>query len=192
MLGFQKLKAIVAKEVIDAFSAEAAGSPQLMQSICLQACFDLDLRNELPHAREIAVTEERVQRIFERTAAATNYRTLVDILDGGPKTRGTERKMYKFKDGSEGDVYRCILRAIAADPPQLSFDYTDILGRVGAVCGSEQPVGSSIAGSCLHMAKLAAEKQPEERVLDWDDTKPVLDVPDPYLVFYLRWSGHIR
>ncbi len=192
ILGFGKLNVILSEDVIDAFAAEAAGSPQLMQSICLQACFEMDIRTELPRPRDVVISPDRVERIFERTAAATNYRTLVDILEGGPKTRGTERKMYKFKDGTEGDVYRCILRAIAADPPRLSFEYSDILRRVGAVCDGEQPVGSSIAGSCLHMAKLAADKQPDEHVLDWDETKPVLDVPYPYLVFYLRWSGHIR
>jgi hypothetical protein len=43
----------------------------------------------------------------------------------------------------------------------------------------------------MQMSKLAIDKQPEDRVVDWDEEKQVLDVPDPYLVFYLRWSGHL-
>ena len=56
-----------------------------------------------------------------------------DVLDSGPRTRGTERKMYQFSDGTEGDVYRCILKAVSANPPQLSFSYEEIQARVQIV-----------------------------------------------------------
>jgi hypothetical protein len=46
--------------------------------------------------------------------------------------------------------------------------------------------------SCLHMTKLAQEKFPKERAVDWDEQKQVLDIPDPYLLFYLRRSGRLR
>jgi hypothetical protein len=42
------------------------------------------------------------------------------------------------------------------------------------------------------MTKLAQEKFPKERAVDWDEQKQVLDIPDPYLLFYLRWSGRLR
>lgn len=115
----------------------------------------------------------------------------MDVLDGGPRTRGTERKTYQFKDSTNGDVYRCILKAISSDPPQLSFPYDQILARIRSICDNEEPVGSSVIGSCLHMSKLAQEKFPKERVIDWDEQKLVVDIPDPYLVFYLRWSGRL-
>jgi hypothetical protein len=38
------------------------------------------------------------------------------------------------------------------------------------------------------MSKLALEN---ERAFDWDEQKQVFDVPDPYLLFYLRWSGRL-
>src|SRR5262249_25097986 len=98
-------------------------------------------------------------------------RSLVDVLDAGPRTRGTERKTYRFHDGSEGDVYRVVLRALAHDPPRLSFPYTELLERTVAVCAGESPVGSSVTGTCLHMSKLAVEKFPGERALGWDETK---------------------
>src|SRR5260221_1422784 len=95
------------------------------------------------------------RRILEATAAATNFRSLVDVLDSGPRTRGTERKTYKFVDGSEGDVYRCVLKAVAGDPPRLSFPYDDLLKRTAEVCKGDAPVGSSVTGTCLHMSKVA-------------------------------------
>jgi hypothetical protein len=39
------------------------------------------------------------------------------------------------------------------------------------------------------MSKLALEKFPNERAIDWDEAKQVIDIPDPYLLFYLRCSG---
>ena len=99
--------------------------------------------------------------------------------------------MYEFRDGTEGDVYRCVLKAIAADPPRLSFDYEDLLKRTAALCRGETPVGSSVTGTCLHMSRLAVEKFPSERAIDWDEQKQIVDIPDPYLLFYLRWSGRL-
>jgi hypothetical protein len=189
--GFRLLNGELNKASLDDFVTESAGSPQLMQAICLNACFELELRTTLDAWTQLTPTKDKRRGILERTAATTDFRSLVDVLDSGPKTRGTERKTYKFKDGTEGDVYRCILKAVAADPPRLSFPYDEILHRVHEICTIEEPVGSSITGSCLHLSKLALERFPKERVIDWDESKPVLDIPDPYLLFYLRWSGRL-
>jgi hypothetical protein len=142
--------------------------------------------------RQIAIDENVLQRIFEQSSSATDFRSLVDILDAGARTRGTERKTYKFRDGTVGDVYRVVLRAIAENPPQLAFPYPELLERTANVCVGESPVGSSVTGTCLYMAKLARDKFPLERAIDWDETKQVIDIPDPYLLFYLRWSGRLR
>jgi len=41
------------------------------------------------------------------------------------------------------------------------------------------------------MGRLAFEKFPNERAIDWEEQKQILDIPDPYLLFYLRWSGRL-
>jgi RecA/RadA recombinase len=186
-VGFEKLEVEVDGASLAAFAIEAAGSPQLMQAICLNTCWVLDI--DAPAGRrQFTLDEATRRRIFERTALATDYRTLVGMLQKGPKTRGTDRNAYQFAEGGEGDVYICILRAVAADPPRLSFHYDEIIGRVERLCGSNaKPVGSSIAGSLFHMSKISRDTA--ARVFDWDEGKGVLDIPDPYLVFYLRWSG---
>jgi len=88
-------------------------------------------------------------------------------------------------------VYRVVLKALATDPPRLSFPYPELLERTVKVCIGESPVGSSVTGTCLHMSKLALEKFPKDRAVDWDEQKQVFDVPDPYLLFYLRWSDRL-
>lgn len=189
--GFSKLSVEVDRNTLDHFVREAAGSPQLMQAICLNTCFEIGVREARDEVESVSIPIEQRRSIFERTSTTTDFRSLVDVLECGPKTRGTERKLYTFADKTEGDVYRCILKALASDPPTLSCTYDQVLQRVHAICVGEHPVGSSIQGSCHHMGKLAVEKFPQERVIDWDENTQVLDIADPYLLFYLRWSGRL-
>ena len=192
--GLSALNADFSLNVIKTFIDESAGSPQLMQLLCLQACFVLNVREAseglFPRAQN--VEDSVVKAILEQTSASTDFRSLVDVLDAGPRTRGTERKTYRFYDGTEGDVYRVVLRAVADDPPRLSYPYEELLTRTAKVCRGDSPVGSSVTGTCLHMTKLAQEKFPSERAVDWDEQKQVFDIPDPYLLFYLRWSNRLR
>jgi hypothetical protein len=191
--GFDQLNGEIPSSLCDTFTGESAGSPQLMQLLCLQACFVLDLREKKLLRKRIAADEAALKRILEQTSSSTDFRSLVDVLDAGPRTRGTERKTYKFNEAEgEGDVYRVVLRALASSPPRLSFPYQELLERTVTICSGESPVGSSVTGTCLHMSKLAQEKFPAERAIDWDEQKQVFDVPDPYLLFYLRWSGRLR
>ncbi|MDZ7778954.1 MAG: hypothetical protein U5R14_03320 [Gemmatimonadota bacterium] len=191
-IGFGLLNASVDSFAVSHLVKEASGSPQLMQAICLNACFEMDVRQKLDVPTSLAPGSDALEAIFKRTSTMTDFRSLVDALDTGPATRGTERKTYSFVDGTSGDVYRAILEAIAQDPPILSLAYEDLTARLGDICHGEAPVGSSVISSCQQMAKLAQRNFPLERPLDWDDERGgVLDLPDPYLLFYLRWSTRL-
>jgi hypothetical protein len=192
--GFAALNAHVEERAVRRFIDESAGSPQLMQLLCLQACFVLNLRerSDTVLAKSITVDHTTLEQILNQTSSNTDFRSLVDVLEAGPRTRGTERKTYRFLDMTEGDVYRVVLKALAHDPPLLSFPYQELLRRTVEVCHGDSPVGSSVTGTCLHMTKIAEEKFPHERAIDWDEQKQVFDVPDPFLLFYLRWSGRLR
>lgn len=190
--GFDILNIDLDEGVLDMFVCEAAGSPQLMQAICMNTCFAMNVMGDSTNGRKLEPNEDVQNCIFEKTSASLNFRSLVEVIDSGPKTRGTERNQYSFTDGTSGDVYRCILKAISSDPPSLSFSYEELLSRVEEICESESPPGSSVIGSCEHISRLALDKFPKERVIDWDESKHFLDIPDPYLLFYLRWSGHLK
>lgn len=190
--GFGVLNAVLDADAARKFARESSGSPQLMQGICLNSCLETGLREKADIPRMVAVDRELSRTIFERTSLMTDFRSLVDALDTGPPTRGTERKVFLFRDGTRGDVYRCILKALATDPPSLSFTYDELTQRVKQVCRDESPVGSSVTESCRQMALISANKFPRERPLDWDAERGgVLDLPDPYLLFYLRWSKRL-
>jgi hypothetical protein len=189
--GFAELNLNLDRTSLEKLVLEAAGSPQLMQLLCLNTCFVLGHRAKVDEATTVTVTSDQLKAILEQVSASTDFRSLVDVLDAGPKTRGTERKLYEFTDGSKGDVYRCVLKAVAEDPPRLSFSYDELTKRTARICREESPVGSSVVGTCLHISRLALDKFPNERAIDWDEQKQILDIPDPYLLFYLRWSGRL-
>ena len=186
--GFRELNVDLAPAVIRALANEAFGSPQLMQAISLNFCFERGINETQGAHQRIEIDSGVLRQIFERTSATTDYSTMLNALHAGPKQRGIERKQFNFTDGTRGDVYRCVLLAMRADPPSLSFPYEDILRRVKEVCTNESPVGSSVAESLAQMAKLAMTVQ-NAPVIEWDED--VLDIVEPYFLFFLRCSAQL-
>lgn len=189
--GFAALNVEISPASAERLARESAGSPQLMQALCLYACFAFGTTERLARRSPKGISDEELVKACRLTSTVTDFRSLVDALEAGPRTRGSERKTYTFKDGTTGDVYRVILKALAAEPLRLVFPYDDVVQRVRSVCEGEFPIGSSVTVACAHMAKLAAEQLATQLVLDWDEGEQVLEIPDPYLLFYLRWSDRL-
>jgi hypothetical protein len=105
-IGFPRLNMDIDAQTTMRFASEASGSPQLMQALCLQACFELNVRETLPAKDTRFLSADQVRKVMEETSTRTDFSSLVRNMHGGPKTRGTERKEFKFADGTRGDVYR--------------------------------------------------------------------------------------
>jgi hypothetical protein len=186
-LGFPKLNIDVANSVIERLATEAFGSPQLMQSLCLNCCREMAVMEERDSMTRIEVSEDDFARILERTSAMSDYSSVVDGLHSGPKERGQERKQFRYTDGSTGDVYRSILLAVSAAPPQLTFTYDNLLDRVQQITIEEKPVGSSISQALAQMdTPLSKNLSPRVPLLEWDEN--VLNILEPYFLFFLRSS----
>ncbi|HEU0030282.1 MAG TPA: hypothetical protein VFQ53_06615 [Kofleriaceae bacterium] len=173
------------------FAQEAAGSPQLMQSICLWMCNELGVHETLVPPRAVTLDEAARKQILWLTSCTVDFRSLVRALISGPKARPDQRKKYQHRDGRTGDVYLTLLRAIAMDPPRLTFEYPELTRRMEELCkGSEHPDGASIVRTCGAISQIAsgfaAASGPP---LEWDERDQVLVLTDPYLLFYLRWSN---
>jgi hypothetical protein len=186
--GFEALNVDVSMSTIDAFSSEAAGSPQLMQALCLNLCHLNELEKRIEQRRAIQCTLADVHKICRMTALMTDYTSVIDSMKDGPKTRGERRKAYSLHDGSSLDVYPLVLRAVAQNPPELTIRYSNLVGRIHRLCKTgESPSGSSITGACAHMTDIANDTA-NASILEWDGESDVLDIRDPYLLFALRWS----
>ena len=187
-LGFRELNIDVAPTVLTKLSTEAFGSPQLMQAICLNFCFENQILSSLESQTRIEMDFVALQNVLERTSTLTNFSSMISTLHSGPRQRGMERKEFEFSDGTRGDVYRCVLLAMKADPPRLAFKYDEMLRRTQSICRGDSPVGSSVAQCLSQMDKLAGLVQ-EAPVIEWDED--VLDIVEPYFLFYLRCSPHL-
>ncbi|UHC16089.1 hypothetical protein LRS73_27030 [Methylobacterium currus] len=187
--GFAALGIIVPAEFIDQLVKEAFGSPQLMQGMCLQTCFQFDVEQTKYPPIAYSIDESRMRKILEQTSSTTDFSTLLETLHTGPKSRGMDRNQYQFYDGSAGDVYRCVLLALKTNPPALTFRYDEIIARTKVICSGNSPSGSSVSEALLQMDKLSAAVQPGSKIIEWDDD--VLDISDPYFLFYLRCSPRI-
>lgn len=207
--GFEVLNVEVSPETIQGFAAEAAGSPQLMQSLCLNLCFETGIEETIPSPPQEdkvmvdAFPSPDVKRVpgkvlqhdpilmeavCRRTAQTNDYSTVIRVMKQGPKVRGNERKPYLLKDGKTIlDVYPILVQAIAVSPPAMTLDYQALLARVNSLCDKDHPTGSSVSTACSHMSSLANDAAGAQ-ILEWDGEHEVLDIRDPYLLFALRWD----
>ncbi|WP_275737164.1 hypothetical protein [Halorhabdus sp. SVX81] len=189
--GFRKLNVDVDDVLNTKLAEEAAGSPQLMQRLCLEACYVYDVIDSHNSTNIIRAESDKIENIYKRTVGYTSHERTVDILDSGKESRGEGRTVWKFRDGSEGDYYNCILRAIGSNPVQRSFNAKELKERMDSICIGDPPATNQIKSGCGHMDDLCEDKLPNEWPLDWDRQKEELHIPDPYFLFYLRWSDHI-
>ena len=121
---------------------------------------------------------------------STDYGSVVDKMIEGPKTRGSDRNVYSSTYDWKGDVYKFLIKALSLDPPNLTFRYQPLVDRVGSICDGKAPSGSSITNACHHVAAIANDAA-GDNVVEWDGDSDVFDIRDPYLLFYVRWSGVI-
>jgi hypothetical protein len=187
-LGFPILNIAVGDAIIDRFATESLSSPQLMQSLCLDLCRVKGIDDQLAKLTAITVNEEELAQALKGVATASSCQTALDILEKGPRVRGTERKTYKLKDGLAGDVYTVVLRAMASGEPRLTLKYPEIRSRVEQITEGEPPSGSSIVSTLTQMDE-AAQEMRQDRVLEWDADKETLNFPDPYFIYFLRWRS---
>lgn len=196
VLGFNALNIEIDESTLMAFASEAAGSPQLMQAICLNACREAGYNSKqetkvmLPNAHTVTENGQRfIENVCSRTVEGANHSSIVEKMKDGPKTRGNERKTYKIL-GEEGefDVYPLIVKAFASDPPALQFRYRNLLERLDKLCGMDSgPGGSSVSGACKFIADIANGAD-GVNLLEWDSENEVMNILDPYLLFFIRWG----
>jgi hypothetical protein len=185
--GFPELGIQYQPAAIDRIVAEAAGSPQLMQYLCLNACLELEVREKTENQVELENDPELLENICRRTVLSTDYGSVLELMKEGPKTRGSNRNVYVTRFGWNGDVYRLLVKALSMDPPQLTFRYNSLNKRISDICADSVPSGSSITSACAHSAKIVNDAT-GERIVEWDGEHDVFDIRDPYFLFYLRWS----
>jgi hypothetical protein len=185
--GFGQLNVQYRVPMIKKLASEAAGSPQLMQYLCLNSCYELDVRERPSEPVDFVDDQNLLGNICRRTVLSADYGSIVEKMKEGPKTRGSDRKIHVSRFGWQGDVYKLLVKALSLDPPQLTFRYQSLIDRISATCSLDAPSGSSVTSACHHAAAIVNDSV-GEKIVEWDSENDVFDILDPYLLFYLRWS----
>lgn len=185
--GFPELNITYDNSAIESLVKEAAGSPQLMQYLCLNACYELGVRDTPDESVALGYDETLLANICRRTVLSTDYGSIVEKMKEGPKTRGSDRLIHLTTFGWSGDVYRLLVKALSISPPQLTFRYSSLSERVARICTGTAPSGSSITSACEHSARIVNDAA-FDRIVEWDGASDVFDIRDPYFLFFLRWS----
>ncbi|MBA3541595.1 MAG: hypothetical protein H0T79_18420 [Deltaproteobacteria bacterium] len=189
-LGCAHLGMTIDAESLAMFAQEAAGSPQLMQSICLWMCNHLGVRETLDPPRSFTLDAAARREILFLTSCTVDFRSLVRSLISGPKARPDQRRSYTHRDGRKADVYLTVMRAVAMDPPRLAIEYAELGQRLAELCKGDSPEGASIIRTCVTLDQIAKSfAAPSGPSLEWDERDQIFVLPDPYLLFYLRWSN---
>jgi hypothetical protein len=160
-------------------ATEALHSPQIMQTLCLEACRmhgpDQPLEQVQPSAEHLAAIRALTVRSYDHS-------TMIDILSQGPETRGTERVEFTSTTNQRWDVYQCLLQALKQDPPFLNLSLDEIRARVRSLLvDTREP---NIRSALQQYSKLF--KPGTSPTLDWDDEKKRLTIIDPHFYFHLR------
>ncbi len=171
--------------------SEAGGSPQLMQLICLNAAIEMGFEDKSEEPKPLSIAEEDIAIIMQETTSLTQQKTVAEILLHGPKARGTERDVFNLRDGTSGDVYYCILKALADGGGKLSYSYEELKAKIGNTVIGVAPQGASITNALFQMATRTTDSDTGEKVVDWDEEKRTFTIIDPYILFYLKWSGFL-
>ena len=183
-LGFAEMNIAYSDDYVRSLALEAAGSPQLMQSLCLETCRELKVYDK--SATPVATGNEinLLAAVCQRVSTSVDFSTTIKVMREGPLTRGNSRKAYVLKNGTAADVYQIIVEAIGLYPPTLHFTYADMQKRIADLCQGDSP---HFADPCSHMARLVNDRYQSDKI-DWDADQHLFSLRDPYLLFAIRWS----
>lgn len=189
--GFNLLNINISDALLEAFAQEAGGSPQIMQSICLSACAESGMLEKQEQLQELHAKNIDIDRVISTCIESIDRDRLAGRLEDGPPTHGTERLSFKLIDGTQHDVYGCILAAIALNPPWLEIKKSQLLDRIGFIVNGTPPNTTSILNSIGHMQSIANKYDSFNDYIEWDADRG-LQILDPYLLFYIRWTKKFR
>lgn len=181
--GFEKLNFSVTREISERLTEEAFQSPHLMQEFCRRMCYENGYEQgvaDSPAKLDIADWNEFFKKLAPDTAKST-----FDILKRGPRQR-SDRLQRKLMDGTTGDIYEVVLRAIAATGPLTTMTYEQLRSQMKNVV-VEAPQRHEVTRVLEQITELA-KKQEGEPVLEWDAELSTLYVADPFFAYWLRWS----
>lgn len=191
--GFAKLGVTISPATLSALALESAGSPQLMQLICLNVAEFLSIEEKVDPPVTFQLDVSQIRQVLITTHSAIDRDKIFAILDTGPDERGSPRNRYPVVALGEGDNYEITLAAISLSPPSATLAWgsgmDNLYDRIDKVCldSNRKPAKGQITRALEQMQSLAERHMERQPIIEWSDATG-LHILDPYFLFYLRWS----
>ncbi|MEC1722371.1 ATP-binding protein [Schinkia azotoformans] len=186
--GFNKLGIKVSDDIVTNLAQESLTSPQLMQSICFNISFylNIDENEEIDSITDKSVLKDAYNLITVNLP----YSEVVKKLEDGPNPRGQKRKTYALTTGENIDIYSLLIKAIAEDPPITSISLDEIKRRTDLLIGSnDKPDRNKVKNTIEQAFSIIKASDAFYQVFEWKDNQ--IYILEPLFLFYLRWGTHI-
>lgn len=182
--GFSLLGTSISHKISGQLAQEAFGSPHLMQEFCLRLAQGLGIERSGDQTQPIT---DLPQELFVKVAEGTG-RVIFEKLARGPRQR-SDRKRRQLKSGSEVDIYRVVLLAIAYLKPGLgTIEYEKLRSALRAILDENIPRANEVTRVLEKMSEIAASDEASTPVIDWERDERKLHITDPFFAFYLKWA----
>ncbi|MGZ5529142.1 MAG: hypothetical protein ACXWJB_10760, partial [Limisphaerales bacterium] len=155
--GFPMLNQVLSGTTRDLLTAQAIGSPHLIQEFCRAICKARKIEH-IDQQAEVHLTDNELDPIFREVAESIG-RPIFEKLARGPRQR-SDRVPRSLKDGTTVDIYQLVLLALAHMKPGLdSLEYEHLRTAIKEVSAQDIPQLHEVARVLKHMATIAATDQ---------------------------------
>jgi hypothetical protein len=183
--GFPELNVECSDVICTTLAKESYGSPHLMQEFCLRLCLSQGIREKKSEIIKIKEPED-FRAFFKNIVKMSTSKIAFERLARGPRQR-TDRVKRKFVDGSEGDIYVGILKALSKTGPKVEISYEQLRDSLRHVIVGNLPQAHEITRVLTKMSEIAKNDIEGEPVIDWVKEDSTLYISDPFFAFFLKW-----
>jgi hypothetical protein len=184
--GFSALNIEVKRASQRRICQDSFGNPLLVQEICSEFCLANGVREAATNPREMdmALLESTYRQMAENRISPT-----YEKLRRGPEGRRA-RQLRPLRRGGKEDIYTAILAAVARLGPRASTTFEEIRGSLRTVFAPDvrMPTKAELYSGLTNMSDIAKHKVSGEPPLEWVGDTDRLEIIDPFLLFWLRWS----
>lgn len=188
--GFEELNLEVEESIKEILANEAVGSPHLMQKFCLNICREMDVRSEQEEIKKLDIQESDVKKTLRDVANQMDRMEEIYAVMNGEHNEGSGRgRKVRNLPEEKGDVYDLILRAIA-DETELTLSREGIIEKIRELSEIDQNETGNVIQRIISLSD-DMEKRGERHKFDWNDELKKLEMSDPNMIFYIRWSNNL-
>lgn len=186
--GFEELNAEISEKLLTSFVENSFKNPFLMQKICAQYCLMKGIKERSKEKISFEYDKHEVENVYKSIDTGENE--TVRKLREGKLAKGTKRKLYSLKDGSDADTYTILIKVLSKLCHQDKIAYTDFVEEVRKSLAEDKSIqNNQITNTLKNISEIAENIYPKEPVVIFKDNQIMID--NDMFRFSLRW-GQIK